>query len=108
MLGTIRDIPVRVSIELGRTSMPLARAVGLAPGAVVELDRGADDQVDLWRGRQVEIRLRQVDNYQLDGDVSGAGRMLTAEVRPGALQVRVAADHDESAADATAAAGSAR
>jgi diacylglycerol kinase (ATP) len=67
-----------------------------------------DDQVDLWRGRHVEIRLRQVDNYQLDGDVSGAGRMLTAEVRPGALQVRVAADHDESATDATAAAGSAR
>ena len=47
-LGTIRDIPVRVSIELGRTSMPLARAVGLAPGAVVELDRGADEQVDLF------------------------------------------------------------
>jgi flagellar motor switch protein FliN/FliY len=48
MLGTIRDIPVRVSVELGRTSMPLARAVGLAPGAVAELDRGADDQVDLF------------------------------------------------------------
>jgi len=44
----IRDIPVRVAVELGRASMPLARAVGLDPGVVVELDRGADDLVDLY------------------------------------------------------------
>ena len=44
----IRDIPVRVAVELGRAPMPLARAVGLESGAVVELDRGADDLVDLY------------------------------------------------------------
>lgn len=44
----LRRVPVRVSVELGRVRMPLARAVGLPPGAVVELDRAADDPVDLF------------------------------------------------------------
>lgn len=44
----LRQVPVRVSVELGRVRMPLARAVGLPPGAVVELDRAADDPVDLF------------------------------------------------------------
>jgi flagellar motor switch protein FliN/FliY len=44
----LRRVPVRVSVELGRARMPLARAVGLPAGAVVELDRAADDPVDLF------------------------------------------------------------
>ena len=44
----LRRVPVRVSVELGRVRMPLARAVGLPAGAVVELDRAADDPVDLF------------------------------------------------------------
>jgi flagellar motor switch protein FliN len=45
---SIRDISVRVWAELGRTRMPIARAVGLPGGAVVKLDRGADEPVDLY------------------------------------------------------------
>jgi flagellar motor switch protein FliN/FliY len=41
------DIPVRVAAELGRVTLPLALAVDLGPGAVVELDLGAEDPVDL-------------------------------------------------------------
>ena len=44
----LRRVPVRVSVELGRARMPLARAVGMPPGAVMELDRAADDPVDLF------------------------------------------------------------
>jgi flagellar motor switch protein FliN/FliY len=44
----LRDVPVRVWAELGRARLPLAVAVGLAPGAVVELDRAADEPVDLY------------------------------------------------------------
>jgi flagellar motor switch protein FliN/FliY len=44
----IRKIPVAVWAELGRTRMPVARAVGLPRGAVVELDRMADELVDLY------------------------------------------------------------
>jgi flagellar motor switch protein FliN len=45
---SLAGIPVRVWAELGRTQMPSADFVGLPPGAVVELDRQADDAIDLY------------------------------------------------------------
>ena len=44
----IRGVPVRVWAELGRLHMPLARAVGLPPGVVVEFECGADDPIELF------------------------------------------------------------
>jgi len=44
----LRDIRVRVWAELGRTEVPLGRAPALAPGTVLELDRQAEDPVDLY------------------------------------------------------------
>ena len=49
--------------------------------------RRADDPVDTWQGHRVEVQLAKADSYQLDGDVVGECRRLTAEVRPGALRV---------------------
>ena len=43
----MHGVELRVSAEIGRASMPLARAVGLPAGDVVELDHGADAPVDL-------------------------------------------------------------
>jgi diacylglycerol kinase (ATP) len=48
-----------------------------------------EDRVDQWRGRRVEVRLEEPDNYQLDGDVVGELRRLVAEIQPQALSVRV-------------------
>jgi flagellar motor switch protein FliN len=45
---SIRDVPVRVWAELGRTRLPLGQLVGLANGAVVELEEGADDLVGVY------------------------------------------------------------
>ncbi|HWB23116.1 MAG TPA: FliM/FliN family flagellar motor switch protein [Gaiellaceae bacterium] len=45
---SVHNIVVRVGAELGRATLPLAKAVGLAPGSVVELDRAADDPIDLY------------------------------------------------------------
>jgi flagellar motor switch protein FliN/FliY len=45
---SLAGIPVRVWAELGRTQMPSAELVGLPSGAVVELDRQADDAIDLY------------------------------------------------------------
>jgi flagellar motor switch protein FliN len=45
MLG---PVGVRVSAELGRVNMTIRRAVNLAPGAVVELDRELEDPIDLY------------------------------------------------------------
>lgn len=44
----IRGVPVRVWAELGRLRMPLARAVGLPPGVVVEFECGAEDPIELF------------------------------------------------------------
>jgi flagellar motor switch protein FliN len=44
----LRDIRVRVWAELGRTRVSLGAAPELPPGAVLELDRRADDPVDLY------------------------------------------------------------
>lgn len=64
--ASIRDISVRVGAELGRTILPLARAVGLAPGAVIELDRAADDPIDLYvNGRRFATgRLLLIDQTE--------------------------------------------
>jgi flagellar motor switch protein FliN/FliY len=55
---SIRSIPVRVWAELGRTRLTLANAVGLPPGTVVGLDRGAEDLVDLYVNGRVFARGR--------------------------------------------------
>ncbi|HEV7641678.1 MAG TPA: FliM/FliN family flagellar motor switch protein [Gaiellaceae bacterium] len=44
----LRDVKVRVWAELGRSRLPVGRAVGLGLGAIVELDREVDAPVDLF------------------------------------------------------------
>jgi flagellar motor switch protein FliN len=46
--GALRSVNVRVWAELGRTRMPTGHVVGLPSGAIVELDRDAEDAVDLY------------------------------------------------------------
>lgn len=60
----LQSVPVRISAELGRTRMPVGRAVGLATGAVVDLDRAPDDPIDVFvNGRRLATgRLLLVDD----------------------------------------------
>jgi flagellar motor switch protein FliN/FliY len=46
--ASLREVKVRLWAELGRTRMALGRAVGLAPGEVVELDAAVDDPVIIF------------------------------------------------------------
>lgn len=46
--ASVRDVPLRLWAELGRTQLPLDRLIGLPVGAVVELDRDVDDEIDLY------------------------------------------------------------
>jgi YegS/Rv2252/BmrU family lipid kinase len=48
-----------------------------------------DDRVDQLKGKTVTFSIEGKDDYQLDGDVVGAGRFMRAEIAPGALDVRV-------------------
>jgi flagellar motor switch protein FliN len=45
---SLAGISVRVCAELGRARMPSAQIVGLPPGAVVELNRQADEPIDFY------------------------------------------------------------
>ncbi len=48
------DVPLRVSVELGRTRLRIQELLELGQGAIVELDRLAGDAVDiLVNGKQV-------------------------------------------------------
>ncbi len=43
----LADIPVRLSVEVGSTSLKLAEVMELAEGSIVELDRQADELLDI-------------------------------------------------------------
>ena len=60
----LRGVPLRVCAEIGRATMPMAEAVSQPDGALIELDRGADEPVDvLVNGRRFATgRLVLVDD----------------------------------------------
>jgi flagellar motor switch protein FliN/FliY len=60
----LRGVPLRVCAEIGRAVMPMADAVALPEGGLIELDRGADEPVDvLVNGRRFATgRLVLVDD----------------------------------------------
>jgi len=58
----LMDVKVRVWAEIGRTRMPLADAVALSEGVLVDLDKEHDEPIDLFvnglhygRGRLVHV-----------------------------------------------------
>jgi flagellar motor switch protein FliN/FliY len=59
----LSGVGVRFAAELGRVSMTIRRAVNLAPGAVVELDRELEDPIDLY----------------VNGRRFGTGRLVTLD-----------------------------
>ncbi len=52
----LMDVPVRVTVEVGRTRLPLARLVELAPGSVLQLDREAHEPADILVNGKVVAR----------------------------------------------------
>lgn len=62
---TLGDIPVAVSVELGRTQMTLRDVLELQEGSVIELDRLAGEPLDLRVGGQLiaQGEVVAVDDY---------------------------------------------
>jgi len=46
-MNLVKDIPVTLSIELGRTRMSLKELLALEQGAVIELERMVDEPMDV-------------------------------------------------------------
>ena len=81
----LADIPLRLSVEVGSTSLRLSELLDLAEGSVVELDRQASELLDILvngtliaRGEVVTINgrfgIRVVDVVAADARVAGLER----------------------------------
>ena len=46
-LEAVYDIPVHISVILGRTTMPISQLLKLGKGAVIELDRNVGEAIDI-------------------------------------------------------------
>jgi len=46
-MDSLMDVPVTLSVEIGRKRMPINQLVNLAPGAIVDLNRDLDAPIDL-------------------------------------------------------------
>lgn len=47
-LGFVMDVPVAVTVELGRRSVKIADVLRLGPGSVLELDKANGEPLDLY------------------------------------------------------------
>jgi flagellar motor switch protein FliN len=75
---SLAGIPVRVWAELGRTQLASAEVVGLPPGAVVELNRQADEPIDLY----------------VNGRRFATGRLVVADGSDWAVRIEHVLAHD--------------
>ena len=55
-LGFLMDIPLRVSVEVGRTKMNIGDLLGLGPGSVVELEKLAGEPLDVFINQRLVAR----------------------------------------------------
>ncbi len=46
-LDALLDVPVTLSVEIGRSKVPIKQLVSLNQGSVIELDRGVNEPLDL-------------------------------------------------------------
>lgn len=50
------DVQLRVSVELGKTTMSIREVLGLGPGSVVQLDKMAGEPVDIMANDKLIAR----------------------------------------------------
>jgi flagellar motor switch protein FliN/FliY len=74
----LSDIPVRLSVEVGSTSLRLSELMDLSEGAVVELDRQANELLDIL----------------VNGTLVAKGEVVTVNGRFGIRVVDVVAGHN--------------
>jgi flagellar motor switch protein FliN len=52
-LEALYDVPVQISVVLGRTSMQLSQLLKLGKGAVIELERAIGEPVDIFVNNKI-------------------------------------------------------
>ncbi len=82
-LAAMLDVPLKLTVELGRAELPLAEVLALKPGAVVELDRFPGEPLELYvNGRLVArgeiIVLNDIFGFRVT-DLPGAAPEVAEE-----------------------------
>ena len=83
----LASVPMRVSVEVGTTALPLAELLTLGEGSVVELDRNVTDLFDILANGTLVARGEVVsvgDNYGIK-----IAEIVAAERRLAGLERRV-------------------
>lgn len=55
-MANLMDVPVRVTVEVGRARIPLAELVELSPGSLVVLDREVHEPADILVNGKIVAR----------------------------------------------------
>lgn len=55
-LGFVMDVPVAVTVELGRRNVRIAEVLRLGPGSVLELDKASGEPLDLYVNNRLIAR----------------------------------------------------
>ncbi len=55
-IGRLLDVPVRVTVEVGRSSSTLSELVALAPGSLIVLDRQVHEPADVLVNGKIVAR----------------------------------------------------
>lgn len=55
-LGVILDIPLHITVSLGRARKTVAEVLKISPGTIVELDRLAGEPVDIFLNKKLIAR----------------------------------------------------
>jgi len=55
-LDSLLDVPIDISIEIGRTKMSIGDLLSLSKGSIVELKRTAGEAVDIYVNGKLLVR----------------------------------------------------
>jgi len=55
-LGFVMDVPVRLTVEIGRKSMRIAELLRLGPGSVLELNKANGEPLELYANGRLVAR----------------------------------------------------
>jgi flagellar motor switch protein FliN len=75
-LGLLAQVPVRLSVEVGAASLRLRDVLALEEGGVIELDRQADEPLDI----------------KVNGTLIARGEIIVTDGRFGVRLVEIVAD----------------
>jgi flagellar motor switch protein FliN/FliY len=83
--GLLLDVPVQVTVELGRRTVPIGDVVQLGPGSVIELGKAAGESLDILVNGKLVARGEAVVVGEKYGvrivEVIGAADLAKAEGR---------------------------